>query len=182
MPSQAYQGHSNLQCQCSPRLELLFYHSVRQQQITEHPFSASHTHPIFVDCRGQIAGSELPGMDSLEATEKLRTVQKVLAAFRASFLETQARSGGVWKIHPSAPFARLDAFLERCQEVYGLKAATLQFSRLERVEIGGTEVTLLAQPESLDDLEQPSQGLSSRAAQGACLYVKVPICRFRNVK
>lgn len=79
-------------------------------------------------------------MDSLEATEKLRTVQKVLAAFRSSFLETQARSRGVWKIHPSAPFARLDAFSERCKEVYDLKLSSLQFSRLERVEIGGTEV------------------------------------------
>jgi len=79
-------------------------------------------------------------MDSLEATEKLRTVQKVLAAFRSSFLETQARSGGVWKIHPSAPFARLDAFLERCKVVQDLKVSSLQFLRLERVEIGGTEV------------------------------------------
>ena len=79
-------------------------------------------------------------MDAQEATDKLRTVQRVLAAFKAQFLETRARSDGVWKLHPAAPFKRLDAFAARCAEVYDLRIAVLHFGRLERIEIGGTKV------------------------------------------
>ena len=86
------------------------------------------------------AGNELLGMESQEATEKLETVHRVLASFRTSFLESRARSRGIWKIHPNAPFARLTAFSARCREVSEIKLAVLQFGRLERIEIGGTKV------------------------------------------
>ena len=80
-------------------------------------------------------------MDSLEATEKLKVVQKVLISFKQKFLETRDRSGGIWSIHPKAPFVQLDAFLARCQELKDMKTAILQFGRLERVEIGSSEVS-----------------------------------------
>ena len=95
------------------------------------------------------AGTEIPGMDSLEATEKLRTVQKVLASFKNKFLETRSRSQGVWSINPNAPFVQLDAFLNRCQELYEIKLAVLQFTRLERVEIGSSEVRSNLTPSKL---------------------------------
>lgn len=79
-------------------------------------------------------------MDSLEATEKLKSVQRVLLSFKAKFLETQSRSSGVWNINPKAPFVQLDTFLSRCQELYDVKLAISQYSKLERVEIGSSEV------------------------------------------
>ena len=96
------------------------------------------------------AGVELPAMDAQEATEKLRAVLKVLTAFRSTFLTAQSRSQGVWKLHSSAPFDRLDLFLARCEEVLDMKLAVLQFGRLERIEVGGTEASILAPlPQSL---------------------------------
>ena len=81
-------------------------------------------------------------MDSQEATEKLRTVQKVLTGFKSAFWTAQGRSRGLWKLHSAAPFNRLDLFLARCEEVLQMKLAMLQFGRLERIEVGGTQVTL----------------------------------------
>ena len=86
-----------------------------------------------------IAGTEVPMMDNVEATEKLRAVQKVLTAFQSSFWAARARSGGLWKLNPNAPFARLDAFLARCEDIHLMKLANLQFGKLERIEIGSTQ-------------------------------------------
>lgn len=83
-------------------------------------------------------------MDSQEATDNLRIIHKVLTAFQTSFWEAQRRSGGLWKLQPRAPFDRLDAFLARCEEMQHIKMAVLQFGRLERIEIGGSLVSLLA--------------------------------------
>lgn len=84
-------------------------------------------------------------MDAQEATEKLRTVQKVLTAFQAAYWTAQGKSGGLWKLHRNAPFDRLDAFLARCEDVLQMKIAVLQFGRLERIEVGGTQASLLQQ-------------------------------------
>lgn len=86
------------------------------------------------------AGTEVLSMDCQEATDRLRTAERVLGSFRKAFLDARARSGGVWRLHAEAPFARLDAFLARCRELFELKQAGLQFAKLERVEIGGTKV------------------------------------------
>lgn len=79
-------------------------------------------------------------MDSLEASEKLRTVQKVLSAFQSSFRDAQRRSGGLWKLHSGAAFDRLDKFLVRCEELLQVKVAIVQLGKLDRIEIGGTQV------------------------------------------
>lgn len=90
------------------------------------------------------AGTEVPAMDSMEATEKLKAIQKVLLSFKSKFLETQDRSQGVWKIYPKAPFVHLDAFLARCQELHDIKLAIVQYNKLERVEIGSSEASCFA--------------------------------------
>lgn len=84
-------------------------------------------------------------MDAQEATEKLRAVQKVLTAFQSAYWTAQGKSGGLWKLHRSAPFDRLDAFLLRCEDVLQMKLAVLHFGRLERIEVGGTQASLLQQ-------------------------------------
>ncbi len=80
-------------------------------------------------------------MDAQEAAEKLRTVEKVLTAFQSAFWTAQSRSEGLWKLHPRAPFDGLDLFLARCEEVLQVKLAVLQFARLERIEVGGTQAS-----------------------------------------
>lgn len=84
-------------------------------------------------------GTEYLSMDSLEASEKVRTIQKVLSTFQSSFQAAQRRSEGVWKLHPDAPFDRLYAFLRRCKDLLEVKMAVLQLGKLERIEVGGTQ-------------------------------------------
>ena len=45
-----------------------------------------------------------------------------------------------WRVQSSAIFSRLDVFMERCHDVLEVCNTSLQFSRLERVEIGGSKV------------------------------------------
>ncbi len=57
---------------------------------------------------------------SLYAKERLCSVQSLVADIRyirTTFLETQACSSGFWIIHPTTPFARLDAFPKGCMDV-----------------------------------------------------------------
>lgn len=45
-----------------------------------------------------------------------------------------------WRVQSSAVFGRLDAFMGRCHDVLDVCNSTLQFNRLERVEMGGSKV------------------------------------------
>lgn len=110
----------------------------RRRDLQNNKHTASNAHDP------DAAGSELPAMDAQEATEKLRAVQKVLTTFRSAFLTAQSRSRGLWKLHPSAPFDRLDLFLGRCEAVLQMKLSVLQFGRLERIEVGGTQASIAA--------------------------------------
>ena len=50
--------------------------------------------------------------------------------------------GNPWRIQSSAMFGRLDQFMERCHEVLDICNTSVQFYRLERVEIGGSKVSI----------------------------------------
>ena len=53
--------------------------------------------------------------------------------------------GNPWRIQSSAMFGRLDQFMERCHEVLDICNTSVQFYRLERVEIGGSKVSIAHQ-------------------------------------
>jgi dynein heavy chain len=44
-----------------------------------------------------------------------------------------------WRIPNSALFLRLDSFLERCRDILDLTSTIVQFSKLAKIEIGGTK-------------------------------------------
>ena len=84
-------------------------------------------------------------MEPQEAVDKLRQTVQVLTAFKSYYFDNKARTleetpNNPWKFQNSALFGRLDAFLDRCSDVLNLSQTTLQFHKLERVEIGGTKV------------------------------------------
>ena len=92
------------------------------------------------------AGPELLQMEPPEALERLRLATKVMSAFRASYSTYQKKSMTAcpdrpWRFQAGALFARLDGVLERCRALTDARKTTLQFSVLERVEIGGTKVS-----------------------------------------
>lgn len=79
-----------------------------------------------------------------EAVEKLRTTLRVCGSFKSYYFEYKLRTQteceeNPWRFQNSALFARLDAFLERCHDILDLTQTMLQFSKLEKVEIGGTK-------------------------------------------
>ena len=94
---------------------------------------------------GAHAGAEFVQMEPQEAVDKLRTTLRVLGSFKQLFAEYSAKSrtetpGNSWTFQTSSIFARLDGHQERCSRLMEMSQASLQFSRLERVEIGGTKV------------------------------------------
>ena len=88
-------------------------------------------------------------MEPQEAVDKLRLTARVLTAFKSYYFDNKARTleetpNNPWKFQNSALFGRLDAFLDRCNDVLNLSQSALQFHKLERVEIGGTKVRSVA--------------------------------------
>ena len=48
-----------------------------------------------------------------------------------------------WKMQNNALFMRLDTFLERCHDILDLTQTIVQFSKLAKIEVGGTKGKLL---------------------------------------
>lgn len=89
-------------------------------------------------------GPELLQMDPTEACDKLRVTLKVLGTFKSFYFAYKTTSAvevphNPWKFQNGVLFSRLDAFMERCYDMLDLQSTCLQFSKLERVEVGGTK-------------------------------------------
>jgi dynein heavy chain, axonemal len=78
------------------------------------------------------------------AVAKLRTTLKVCGDFKRLYFAYKATANAEcpsnpWRIQNTALFLRLDAFLERCHDVLEMTQVIVQFSKLERIVIGGTK-------------------------------------------
>eukprot|EP00698_Gefionella_okellyi_P021190 TRINITY_DN679_c0_g2_i1.p1 TRINITY_DN679_c0_g2~~TRINITY_DN679_c0_g2_i1.p1 ORF type:complete len:4462 (-),score=1316.63 TRINITY_DN679_c0_g2_i1:16-13401(-) len=83
-----------------------------------------------------------------DAVEKVRTALRVCNAFKSIYFDYKARvatevPARQWRIQNSALFARLDSFLERCHDVLYLLLTIVCFTKLDKVEIGGTKGRML---------------------------------------
>jgi|TARA_B110001469_G_scaffold127753_1_gene150265 dynein heavy chain len=90
-----------------------------------------------------VQAEEIFNVEPLDAVAKLQTTLKVCGAFKQQYFAYKQRTeketpNNPWRFQNSALFARLDAFLERVHDILDLTKTTLQFSKLERVEVGGT--------------------------------------------
>jgi len=91
-----------------------------------------------------VPGHELLRMDPSEACDKLRLTLKVLGSFKSYYFSYKAAStvecpDNPWRFQNAAVFGRLDRHMGRCAEMLTFSGTVLQFSRLERVEVGGTK-------------------------------------------
>ena len=82
------------------------------------------------------------------AVDELMLVLKVCGGFKSTFFEYKdivAREcpENQWRIQNGALFGRLDSFIERCHDVLDLSKTIIQFSKLSKVEIGGTKGSTL---------------------------------------
>lgn len=73
------------------------------------------------------------------ACDRLSLILDVIAKFKEAFFEYKAKANDSWNITTNALFVRLDAFSERCQDIQHLTNTIVQFSKLNKIEIGGTK-------------------------------------------
>lgn len=81
----------------------------------------------------------IKGEQPREAHEKLSNTLEVCSKFKEIYFDYKAKAQNEWKITTHALFLRLDSFAERCQDIMHLTSTYLQFSKLERIYIGGTK-------------------------------------------
>lgn len=86
----------------------------------------------------------IEGEETAQAVEMLSTTLKVVNAFKSTYFDYKAKSNvecadKPWRIQNNALFLRLDQFLERCHDIKDFCSTIMQFSKLQRIEIGGTK-------------------------------------------
>ena len=73
------------------------------------------------------------------ACDKLGLILDIIAKFKEAFFEYKNLAKDSWNITTNALFVRLDAFSERCQDIQHLTTTIVQFTKLNKIEIGGTK-------------------------------------------
>lgn len=103
---------------------------------------------IITQSRGYVSGADIFTMISNEesgaASEMVGNILNVCMKFKETYFNYKSKAGtsktnNTWKITPNALFVRLDAFMERCQDIQHLTNTIVQFSKLEKIMIGGTK-------------------------------------------
>ncbi|XP_014225178.1 dynein beta chain, ciliary [Trichogramma pretiosum] len=79
-----------------------------------------------------------------EAQQRVQISKDVLEEFKRQFDLHKNKPGlrddvPVWTFNPSAVFGRLNAFLKRLNDIEWLFDTMLEFSKLEKIELGGTQ-------------------------------------------
>jgi dynein heavy chain len=79
-----------------------------------------------------------------KAVAQLKIILKICGTFKSRYFDYKAKANSEcpqnpWRIQNNALFVRLDAFLERIHDTLDLTQTILQFSKLSRIEVGGTK-------------------------------------------
>jgi dynein heavy chain len=93
--------------------------------------------------------------DLIEANETstvvkmLQMLLKVVGAFKSTYFDYKTKAGvecpdNPWRVQNNAVFVRLDGFLERSHDILDLAQTILQFTKLAKVEVGGTKGKVLS--------------------------------------
>ncbi|RYG70338.1 hypothetical protein EON64_00425, partial [archaeon] len=79
-----------------------------------------------------------------QAVTMLKTTLHVCGTFKSTYFDYKNTANAEcpanpWKIQNNALFMRLDSFLERCHDILDLTQTIVQFSKLAKIEVGGTK-------------------------------------------
>jgi dynein heavy chain len=82
------------------------------------------------------------------AVKMLQTVLRIFGKFKSIYFEYKIKAGvdcpdNPWSVQNNAVFIRLDTFLERCHDILDFSQTILMFSKLAKIEIGGTKGKIL---------------------------------------
>jgi dynein heavy chain len=103
---------------------------------------------LIVQATKYVSGEQIFSMieseEASQAVQMLKTTLSVCNAFKKTYEEYKATASAecpanTWKIQNNALFMRLDGFLERCHDILDLTQTIVQFSKLAKIEIGGTK-------------------------------------------
>ena len=95
-----------------------------------------------------VSGSQIFAMieseEANQAVTMLKTTLHVCGTFKSTYFDYKATANAEcpanpWKIQNNALFMRLDSFLERCHDILDLTQTIVQFSKLAKIEVGGTK-------------------------------------------
>ena len=96
---------------------------------------------------GYVNGKEIVGMingeQTTEAHRMLSNTLEVCSKFKEACYEYKAKADNEWKLTAAALFVRIDSFAERCQDIMHLTSTIIQFTKLTKIEIGGTKGKIL---------------------------------------
>ncbi len=79
-----------------------------------------------------------------KAVEQLQTMIRVCNSFKKSYFSYKAIAEvecpeNPWRSHNNALFIRLDSFLERCHDILDMVQNVVLYSKLSKIEVGGTK-------------------------------------------
>ena len=103
---------------------------------------------LIAQARNYVSGEDIFTLIEQEeagrAVEQLKTTLKVCGTFKSTYFDYKATANAEcptnpWRIQNNALFMRLDSFLERCHDILDLTQTIVQFSKLAKIEIGGTK-------------------------------------------
>eukprot|EP01038_Epipyxis_sp_PR26KG_P005405 gene5405-7492_t len=82
--------------------------------------------------------------ETASCIKMLKTVLQVFGKFKTKYFEYKIRASvdcpdNPWSVQNNAVFIRLDNYLERCHDILDLAQTITMFSKLSKIEIGGTK-------------------------------------------
>ena len=86
--------------------------------------------------------------ETQSAVKMLQTVLRIFGQFKTVYFEYKMKASidcpdNPWSVQNNAVFVRLDTFLERCHDILDFSQTILMFSKLAKIEIGGTKGKIL---------------------------------------
>ena len=83
------------------------------------------------------------------AVKMLKIALNVFGKFKTIYLEYKAKtikecSNNPWNVQNNAVFVRLDSFLERCHDILDFAQTIMMFTKLSKIEVGGTKGKILS--------------------------------------
>jgi dynein heavy chain len=121
-----------------------FYNSPNRLVVMVREICNTLIASAFAFINGEAIFGYIEDEEAHRARDMIRTVLRVCGAFKSTYFDYKAKANlecptNPWRIQNNALFVRLDAFLERCHDILDLTDTVVQFSKLGKLEVGGTK-------------------------------------------
>lgn len=93
---------------------------------------------------GELIFGMIESEEASQAVSMLKTTLAVCGNFKSTYHDYKTTANAEcpanpWKVQSNTLFTRLDSFLERCHDILELTQTIVSFSKLAKIEIGGTK-------------------------------------------